>query len=158
MTKKIFYEKVGRKYIPVQEYDEYLMDGLPYGNHLIMIYPGGQSTRYNVDPALAPMIAAGRVAEDRMCEAIRKASEMRPARTPITPGQQRAWKKLAKEFGDELATLNTASNHDIAEAGIKALQEEAEKLLTNPAVRKAYERFLFVAELAKEHKNVNTSY
>jgi len=158
MTKKIFYEKVGRKYIPVQEYDEYLMDGLPYGNHLLMVYPGGQSTRYNIDPALAPMIAAGRVAEDRMCEAIRKASEMRPARTPITPGQQRAWKKLAKEFGDELATLNTASNHDIAEAGIKALQEEAEKLLTNPAVRKAYERFLFVAELAKEHKNVNTSY
>jgi hypothetical protein len=46
------------------EYDEYLMDGLPYGNHMIMVYPGGQSTRYNIDPALAPMIAAGRVAED----------------------------------------------------------------------------------------------
>ena len=156
--KKIFYEKVGRRYVPVMEHDYELIDGLPYGNHMIMVYPGGQSTRYNIEPALAPMIAAGRVAEDRMCEAIRKASEMRPARTPITPGQQRAWKKLAKEFGDELATLNTASNHDIAEAGIKALQEEAEKLLTNPAVRKAYERFLFVAELAKEHKNVNTDY
>ena len=97
MTKKIFYEKVGRRYVAVQEYDEYLMDGLPYGNHMIMVYPGGQSTRYNVDPALAPMIAAGRVAEDRMCEAIRKASEMRPARTPITPGQQRAEKLMTHE-------------------------------------------------------------
>lgn len=151
MTKKIFYEKVGRRYVAVQEYDEYLMDGLPYGNHLIMVYPGGQSTRYNVDPALAPMIAAGRVAEDRMCEAIRKASEMRPARTPITPAQQRAWKKLAKEFGDELATLNTASNRDIAEAGIRALQEEAQQLLTNPAVRLAYEQFLLVCELTKKN-------
>lgn len=155
MTKKIYYEKRGRRYRPVMEYDEYLMDGLPYGNHMIMCYPGGQSTRYNVDPALAPMIAAARVAEDRMCEALRKASEMRPARTPITPGQQRAWKKLANEFGDELATLNTASNHDIAQAGIKALQKEAEQLLTNPAVRLAYEQFLLVCELTK--KNVDNA-
>ena len=28
---------------------------------------------------------------------------------------------------------------------------EAEKLLENPTVRKAFEKFLFVAELAKEH-------
>ena len=153
--KKIFYEKVGRRYVPVMEHDYELIDGLPYGNHMIMVYPGGQSTRYNIEPALAPMIAAGRVAEDRMCEAIRKASEMRPARTPITPGQQRAWKKLANEFGDELATLNTASNHDIAQAGIKALQKEAEQLLTNPAVKLAYEQFLLVCELTK--KNIDNA-
>jgi len=152
MTKKIYYEKVGRRYVPVHEYDEYLVDGLPYGNHLIMVYPGGQSTRYNVDPALAPMIAAGRVAEDRMCEAIRKASEMRPARTPITPAQQRAWKKLAKEFGDQLATLNCASNHDIAEAGIRALQAEAERLMKNAAVKLAYEQFLLVCKLTAEQE------
>ena len=141
--------------MPVMEHDYELIDGLPYGNHMIMVYPGGQSTRYNIEPALAPMIAAGRVAEDRMCEAIRKASEMRPARTPITQGQQRAWKKLANEFGDELATLNTASNHDIAQAGIKALQKEAEQLLTNPAVRLAYEQFLLVCELTK--KNIDNA-
>ena len=150
MTKKIFYEKVGRRYKPVHEYDEYLMDGLPYGNHMIMCYPGGKSTRYNVDPAYAPMIAAGRVAEDRMSEAVRKASEMRPQKTPITEGQRRAWRKLATEFGDELATLNGASARDIAEAGIKAMQEEAEKLMTNPAVRLAYEQFLLVCELTKK--------
>ena len=150
MTKRIYYEKRGRRYVPVAEHDYELHDALPHGNHLIMCYPGGRSTRYNVDPALAPRIAAGRVAEDRMCEALRKASEMRPARTPITPGQQRAWKKLANEFGDELATLNTASNHDIAQAGIEALQKEAEKLLTNPAVQLAYEQFLLVCELTKK--------
>jgi hypothetical protein len=31
--------------------------------------------------------------------------------------------------------------------------EEAEKLLTNPSVRKAYERFLLIAELTKDHTN-----
>ena len=150
MTKKIYYEKRGRRYRPVLENDNEFHAAMPQGNHLIMCYPGGRSTRYNIEPALAPMIAAGRVAEDRMCAAMRKASEMRPSRTPITPGQQRAWKKLAKEFGDELATLHINSAHDIAEAGIKAMMEEADKLLTNPAVRLAYEQFLLVCELTKK--------
>jgi hypothetical protein len=97
------------------------------------------------------MIAAGRVAEDAMCKAISKASEMRPQSTPITEGQRKAWKKLAKEFGNELATLHINSARDIAEAGLKALQEEADKLLVNPSVRLAYERFLFIAELTKDH-------
>jgi hypothetical protein len=150
MTKKIFYEKVGRKYVPVHEYDEYLMDGLPYGNHLIMCYPGGKSTRYNINPALAPMIAAGRVAEDRMSEAVRKASEMRPRRTQLTENQQQAWQSLNRALGDDVYTLEIASARDIAEAGIKAMQAEAEKLMTNPAVRLAYEQFLLVCELTKK--------
>jgi len=150
MTKKTYYEKRGRRYYPVMENDYEFQAAMPQGNHLIMCYPGGRSTRYNIDPALAPMIAAGRVAEDRMCAAMRKASEMRPSRTPITPGQQRAWKKLAREFGDELATLNDTSARDIVEAGLKAMQEEAQQLLTNPAVRLAYEQFLLVCELTKK--------
>jgi hypothetical protein len=148
--KKIYYEKVGRKYVPISEYDSIYLDSFPKGNHLVMSYPGGSSRRYNIDPAYAPMIAAGRVAEDEICKALNKASEMRPARTPITPGQQRAWKKLAKEFGDELCTLNGASIHDIAEAGVRAMQVEADKLMTNPAVKKAYEHFLLVVELTKD--------
>ena len=148
--KKIYYEKVGRKYVPISEYDNEFMDSFPKGNHLVMFYPGGSSRRYNIDPAYAAMIAAGRVAEDEICKALNKASEMRPARTPITPGQQRAWKKLAKEFGDELCTLNGASIHDIAEAGVRAMQVEADKLMTNPAVKKAYDHFLLVAALTKD--------
>lgn len=148
--KKIFYEKVGRRYVAVQEYDEYLMDGLPYGNHLIMVYPGGQSTRYNVTPALAPMIAAGRVAEDKMSEAVRRASEMRPRRKELTPEQQQAWQNLNQAMGDDVYTLEVASARDIAEAGIKAMQEEAERLMTNPAVKLAYEQFLLVCELTKK--------
>ena len=148
--KKIYYEKVGRKYVPISEYDSDLTDSFSKGTHIVMCYPGGQSRRYNIDPNYAALIAAGRVAEDAMCQAMHKASEMKPKQTPITEGQRKAWKKLAKEFGDELATLNCASSHDIAEAGLKALQEEADKLMTNPAVKKAYEHFLLVAELTKD--------
>jgi hypothetical protein len=156
--KKIFYEKKGRRYVPVSEYDNDFLDSFTKGTHLVMSYPGGKSTRYNIDPNYAAMIAAGRVAEDAICKAISKASELRPKSTPITEGQRKAWRKLAKEFGDELCTLNGLSVHDCAEAGIKAMQVEADKLLTNPSVRKAYERFMLIAELTKEHNAQNDLY
>lgn len=149
--KKIYYEKKGRKYVPVAEYDNDLLDSFHKGNHLVMVYPGGTSRRFNIDPAYAPMIAASRVAEDEICRAISKASELRPQRTPITEGQKKAWEKLAEELGDELATLNGLSIRDCAEAGVKAMQTEANKLLSNPAVKKAYEHFMLVCELTKEH-------
>jgi hypothetical protein len=149
--KKIYYEKIGRKYMPVAEYDNDLLDSFTKGTHLVMSYPGGTSRRYNIDPSYAAMIAAGRVAEDAICKAIGKASELRPKQTPITVGQKKAWEKLAKEFGDDLCTLHGLSVHDCAEAGVKAMMIEADKLLANPTVRKAYEKFLFVAELTKEH-------
>jgi hypothetical protein len=152
MTTKIYYEKVGRRYVPVAEYDSNFCDSFRRGNHLVMCYPGGVSRRFDVDPDYAAMIAAGRVAEDAISNALVKASEMRPAQTPITEGQRRAWKKLAREFGDDLATLNVASARDIAQAGVQALQIQADVLLSNPAVRKAYEHFMLMCELTKENK------
>jgi hypothetical protein len=150
MTKKIFYEKVGRRYVPVAEYDSTYMDSFPKGNHLVMCYPGGSSRRFNVEAAYAPMIAAGRVAEDAVCRAISKASELRPQRTPITLGQKKAWEKLAKEMGDELCTLHGLSVHDCAQAGVQAMQLEADKLMQHESVRKAYDHFMLMCQLVKE--------
>jgi hypothetical protein len=76
---------------------------------------------------------------------------MRPQRTPITEGQRRAWKKLAKEFGDDLATLSLGCARDIAEAGIKAQMAEADKLMKHESVRQAYDHFMTVCALTKEH-------
>jgi hypothetical protein len=103
-----------------------------------------------VEPNHVALIAASRIAEDAMCDALRKASEMRPQRTPITEGQRRAWRKLAKEFGDDLATLSLSCARDIADAGIQALQDEADKLMQHESVKNAYEQFLLVCELTKK--------
>ena len=148
MTQKIYYEKKGRRYVPVAEYDSDYLDSFPKGNHLVMCYPGGISRRFCIDPALAPMIAAGRYAEEAICEVLRKASELRPQQTPITLGQKKAWEKLAKEFGSELATLSGLCIRDCAEAGVKAMQAEADKLMKHASVRQAYDQFLLVCELA----------
>ncbi len=148
--KKTFYEKVGRRYKPVYEYDQTLMDAMPKGTHMIQVYPGGRLTRYNVDPNYAAMIAAGRVAEDTISEAIRKASDLRPRKSPITEGQRRAWKKLSKEFGDEMHVLEWPSAREVAEKAVEAMMAEADKLMQHPSVRKAYEQFILMCELTKE--------
>jgi hypothetical protein len=148
--KKIYYEKVGRRYVPVAEYNSDFLDRFPQGNHLVMCYPGGVSRRFNIDPNYAVMIAAGRVAGDAMCEAIRQASEMRPQKTMVTEQQRLAWAKLARAFGDDLATLSIGSARDIAEAGIAAMVKEAAELMTHPAVRDAYEQLQTVCELVKQ--------
>jgi Cdc6-like AAA superfamily ATPase len=95
------------------------------------------------------MIAAGRVAEDAMSDAIRQASEMRPQKVLLTEGQRRAWRRLAKEFGDDVASLTTPSARAIAEAGVQAMIVEAESLMQNPAVQDAYEQFQAVCKLVK---------
>lgn len=152
--KKIFYEKVGKRYKPVSEYDSNLLDALPKGTHIIMSYPGGQSTRYKIDPAYAPMIAAGRVAEDAISKAIYDASEVRRRdrnNRALTNVQHKAWTNFINKMGEDARMLEWASTRELAEVGVKAMQEEAEKLLTNPAVKKAYEHFLLVCELTREN-------
>jgi hypothetical protein len=151
--KKIFYEKVGRKYVPVAEYDNEFLDSFPKGNHLVMVYPGGSSRRYNIDPNYAAMIAAGRIAEDAISDVLRKASDMRPMKTPITEGQRKAWKKLSKEFGEEIHMLQWPSAREACEEAVKAMQDEADKLMKNESVRKAYEHFILLCELTKEQEN-----
>jgi hypothetical protein len=149
--KKVYYEKRDRRYYPVAEYDNDYMDSFPKGNHLVMCYPGGTSRRFNVEPNYAAMIAAGRVAEDAISSAVVKASEMRPHNRPITEKQKKAWEALAKAFDNDRYYIEIPSAREIAEAGVKAMMVEADKLMSNPSVQKAYEHFMLVCELTKEN-------
>ena len=129
------------------------MDSFPKGNHLVMCYPGGKSRRFNIDPDYAGLIAAGRVAEDAISKKIVEATEIRRnSRIPkkLTPGQKEAWDKLVEEFGDDAKQLEWPSAREAAEAAVKALQEEAQVLYSNEAVRKAYDHFILMCKLTKE--------
>ncbi len=152
--KTIFYKKVGRKYEPVYEYDQTLMDAFPKGTHIVMCYPGGQSRRFNIDPAYGPMIAAGRVAEDAICTAMIKADEIQPPRKPMTEAERDAWNNLIAVWGDEARSLRRPAIRDVAEAGVKAMIEESDKLMQHESVRKAYEHFQLMCELVKQNELV----
>lgn len=155
--KTIFYKKVGRRYQPVSEYDSDLSLAAPKGAHLVMTIPGGKTVRYNIDPNYAALIAAGRIAEDVISRRIMEASEIRrdsrsQNTTPLTPEQREAWDNLVRVFGDDAKQLEWPSAREIAEAGIKALQDEAEKLMNHESVKKAYEEFQLVCDLTREHE------
>jgi hypothetical protein len=154
-TKTLFYKKVGRKYEPVYEYDQELLDSFPKGTHIVMSYPGGQSRRYNIDPNYAAMIAAGRVAEDAICSAMVKADEVQPQRKALTEAERDAWNNLIAVWGDEARSLRRPAIRDIAEAAVQAMQIEAEKLMSNPAVRNAWEQFQLVCALTKKDESAH---
>jgi hypothetical protein len=155
---EVYYKKVGRKYVPTSYYDTEVMDSFPAGTHVVMVYPGGKSTRYHVNPDTVALLAAARVAEDAISTAIMKATEIRRQQrhdkeTPLTPSQREAWNNLVKEFGDTAKQLEWPSARECAEAGAKALIEEAEKLLTVPSVKLAYDHFMLVSELTKDEND-----
>ena len=154
--KKIYYEKKDDRYVPVSEYDSDFVDSFAKGTHLVMVYPGGSSRRFNVDPNYAAMIAAGRVAEDAISRAIVKATEIRrqgDRTTPLTESQKEAWQNLIKEFGPSAKQLEWPSARGAAEEVIKKLAEEADKMLKVPSVKHAYEQFMLVYKLTKDEQN-----
>ena len=144
------YKKVGRRYQPVTEHDPAVTDGLPYGEHLISVRQGSESRRHHIDPALAPMIAAGLYAEDAMSRAIYNAMELRPKPAKLTPRQQELMAELTKSMNWQDAQWTRPCAQDAARAGVQALQEEATRRLTHPTVRQAYEHFLTVARLCDQ--------
>jgi hypothetical protein len=146
----IFYVKKGRRYVPHSTYSSEFCDSFTNGTHLVQVYPGGSSRRFNINPNYAAMIAAGRVAEDTISKALMKASDLRPKRAPMTPKQITAWDNLVKEFGEEARCLQWPSAREACEEAVKAMQEEADKLMTHESVRKAYDHFQLMCELTKE--------
>jgi len=152
--KRIFYEKVGRRYRPVYEYDSEMLDALPKGTHIVMSYPGGKSTRYNIDPNYAAMIAAGRIAEDAITQSIQHSTELRPMNREMDEDLQQRWKEFIATVPEQFRFMFThGSARDAAEAGVQAMQKEADQLMQNEAVRRAYEQFQLVCELTKNQSN-----
>ena len=147
-----FYRRVGRRYEPVLEHDSELMDALPYGDHLISVRRGGESRRHRVDPAFAPMIAAGLYAMDAMVKSIHDNMSLREESIRLTPQQQKLMAELTASMNRQDLKWTRPSAFDAAQAGLRVLEEEANRLLRNPAVRKAYEDFLLVARLCEDHK------
>jgi len=130
----IFYEKIGKRYKPSRTTDVY-QNSMPYGCHLIIVEPNTTSKYYKINPAYAPMIAASKIATEKMCVAIVNKSKYKPV----------------DGFPNR---FEAPSVQDCITEGMNVLRDEAEKLLANPAVENAYDHFLLVCELTKEDDNV----
>ena len=144
-----FYVKKGRKYVPTLEYDNEFNDAWPEGTHLTISKPGSRSRRYNIEPALAPMIAAGHTAEDRITKIILDKLTYKPDIPPYTDEQKAAWEHMREAYGEELCRLNCASIIEAVRAGVQEMINEAAELLENPALQQSYDNFLLLSKLTK---------
>lgn len=148
------YKKVGRRYVEIGEYDPERMDYIPNGTTMIVKRPSMQSIRYNVDPDILPLLAAGLYCEDEISSAIHRASELRPATRNITPEQRAAFDRFLATMDPDDPNrnmLSLGSCRDAAEAGTQALSKEAQKLLANDSIKQAYEHFLLLCKLSATH-------
>ena len=145
------YKKVGRRYVEIGEYDQEMIDYVPNGTTMIVKRPGMTSRRYNVEPDILPLLAAGLYCEDEISSAIHRASELRPANRSITLEQRAAFDRFLETMSEDDSNrfmMTVGSAREAAEAGTKALAAEAQKLLVNDSVRAAYEHFLLLCKLS----------
>jgi hypothetical protein len=124
---RTLYEKVGRKYVPVQiDYDR---DTLKCGQfRLHYAYEdGGGVYFYDVTPDTAGFVAAAMIAHKAMEQAIRDATPSRPhIPTPYTKKQIAIIERYRKEMVEAGGLLpewwQHTSTWDIAKAGIDAVR------------------------------------
>lgn len=153
------YKKVGRRYIEIGEFDPEYLDHVPNGVTMTVKRPGCQSTRYNVDPDIVPLLAAAVYCEDQISNAIYRASELRPHNRAITPEQREAFDRFLATMPEDDHSrfmLTHGSCREAAEAGSRALVAEAKELLTNESIKQAYEHFMLLCKLSVTEKASKT--
>ena len=132
------YEKVGKKFVPVN--DPYAYDGLGKGSWLVIVKPGSKSIRTAIRPSFVELEASLRYLEDGLCEAMRKAGEMRSKTAQISLKEQKAWKVFMKTMEKDMPTLfEYASYSEIAEAGCEYIRKiMTENNMDAKAIEKKY--------------------
>jgi hypothetical protein len=116
---EVLYKKIGRKYVTVN--DPSVLNGLRDGFWLVKVAPGSTSIRQQVYPYKAEITAAAREKEDELVDIIRKASEARPSRNPLTPEALADWQAFIAKHGKEFNTLEYPSLQENAERIMEAL-------------------------------------
>jgi hypothetical protein len=115
------YRKVGRRYILCNDMDAY--QGLEKGYWLVKVAEGLTSIRACVRPSKAELLAAAKDKEDELIEIIRKASEAKPVKNPISPEALADWQAFIHRHGNEFSSLQFPSFQENVEKIISCLLE-----------------------------------
>ena len=110
----ILYKKVGRRYRPVAEHEEW--DSYPAGAHLVVCSPGSTLRRFNVAPDRAGLLAAAEPLREQIRALVVELHKMRPTRRPVTMQQAAAWRRFQKAMGNDAYAVEYASVGEIADA------------------------------------------
>lgn len=118
---RTFYEKRGRRYYPVHDYDPALLDSLPRGHHLISVEPGVKSVRFSINPDHAGLLAAIRDHEKLILERMTAMASARP-RYGAGEAEREAFERFREACGG-LAVWETPALIDLLRALESAVLE-----------------------------------
>lgn len=141
-------------FVKVSEYDSELINAFPVGSCIQVVVGNSTIRRYNVDPAIAPMVAASMLLADKMTDIISEAARYKikdneNGKIQLTQEQQDAWEALNKAFDGNLSVLRVPSIREIADSVLDVISQKAKELLNNESVKEAYEHFLLVCKLTR---------
>ena len=116
------YKKVGKRYKPVAEYEEW--DSYPEGAHLVVCRPGSAMRRFNIDPDRAGLLAAAEPLRGQIRALVVELHKMRPTRRPVTMQQAAAWRRFQKAMGNDAYAVEYASVGEVADAVVDLIVGE----------------------------------
>ena len=108
------YKKVGRRYKPVAEHEEW--DSFPEGAHLVICRPGSTMRRFGIEPDRAGLLAAAEPLRAEIRTLVMEMHRMRPTRRPVTQAQADAWHAFERAMGNDCYVVENASVGEIADA------------------------------------------
>jgi len=147
-----YYEKVNGEFVPVLEYNSYLMDALPEGHHLISVDGHLTVRRRDINPDFATVHAAMVIAEEEITKLLANIYRMNEGRVKLTEEENELWTQLSKALVNSEFSVVRKSPADIAREISAKVVEKAEELRKIPAVKEAWDHYLLVATLAKNNK------
>ena len=119
------YKKVGRRYKPVAEHEEW--DSFPEGAHLVICRPGSTMRRFGIEPDRAGLLAAAELLRAEIRTLVMELHRMRPTRRPVTQAQADAWHAFERAMGNDGYAVEYASVGEIADAVVDLIVKEAGK-------------------------------
>ena len=124
--KRVFYEKVGRRYVPVSMHDGDLYTALPVGTHLIVkVDPGMTTTVRNIDPGRELAVAVMVVIRSKLIEALSRELDIRPGRNAAPTKLEKA---VFAELQERLPSRIVAHRQNISDAVMAAIKTVEETI------------------------------
>jgi hypothetical protein len=115
MSKTVFYKKIGRRYEPVSEYSDELLDSFSYDTvTMVHCKKNGWSRYYKVDPDFEALDAALMVLREDLVNMMVSVMELRPSKQPFTDRQRELWNELKESFNDQDFYCIRESVYDMA--------------------------------------------
>ena len=108
------YKKVGKRYRPAAEHEEW--DSYPEGAHLVLCRPGSAMRRFRIEPDRAGLLAAAEPLREQIKDLVVEQLRMRPTREPVTQKQADAWRAFQAAMGNSGYAVSYPSAHALADA------------------------------------------